>query len=181
MEPEDSLPCLQSLLWSQKIHYHVHTASSGTRRFIIMFTEPLMEPEDSVPCLLSTPVIPSALVISTDPFEVTGLDSSFQNSLFFVTSGAYWHRRLWSSGSGSSYSFSLMLLFHIFSFAALRCWRRCRQRETFNRNYKIDVTVAAYYLVSEAQERWALCEPWSRGTIEGHRQSSVRIMFIPNI
>jgi hypothetical protein len=38
---------------SQKIHYRVYKASSWARRFITVFTKPLLEPEDSLPCLQS--------------------------------------------------------------------------------------------------------------------------------
>jgi hypothetical protein len=75
MEPEDPLPCLQGLLWSLKIKYHVyraearglftvftkpllgqliyycvHRACYGARRFITALTNYLMEPEVSLPC-----------------------------------------------------------------------------------------------------------------------------------
>jgi hypothetical protein len=53
MEPEGSLPCLQILLWTQKIYYRVYKASCGPRRSITVFTNPLMDPENSLPCLQS--------------------------------------------------------------------------------------------------------------------------------
>jgi hypothetical protein len=51
LEPEDLLPRLQILFWSQKIHYPVYKPSSGARRSIIVFTNPLLEPEDPLLCL----------------------------------------------------------------------------------------------------------------------------------
>jgi hypothetical protein len=50
MEPECSLPCLQSVFWNQKIQYHVYKASFGSMRFISMFTKPLFETEYPLPC-----------------------------------------------------------------------------------------------------------------------------------
>ena len=149
IEPEDPL-WLQSLLMTQKIHYHVYKASYWARRSMIVFTMPVTDPEYSLPCLQSllwslkthyrsyslpclqnTPVFPSALGISIDPFQVTGLERSFQNPV--VTCWTNWLYRLWSSGIGSSHS-HWMLKFHIFSFAALLCWRHCLQRGSSNRN-----------------------------------------------
>jgi len=51
IEPEDWLPCLQSLLWSQKIHYCAYNTCYWSRRLITVFTKPPIEPEDSWLCL----------------------------------------------------------------------------------------------------------------------------------
>jgi len=53
MEPEDPLLCLQYLLLIQKIDYRVYKASYRARRFMIVFTMPVIDPEDSLPCLQS--------------------------------------------------------------------------------------------------------------------------------
>jgi len=131
IEPEDPLLCSQCLLLTQNILYRVYKASFGDWRPITMFTDTLMDPEDSLPCLQNTPVFPSALGISIDPFQVTGLERSFQNAVFICWTN--WLYRLWSSGIGSSHS-HWMLKLHIFSFAALLCWRHCLQRGSSNRN-----------------------------------------------